>query len=144
MAPEQWTDTMPNYAPSRFRTLGTCWVIYGAIRLLVALWLVGFSTTATVMFGALLTRVPDPYSLMSAFHLLYLVTIVWSFAAGLLGIVAGLALIGSKSAGRSLGIIAAFLSISEIPLGVTIGTYTLIVLLPARGESLYGSSARAA
>jgi hypothetical protein len=132
--------------PSNLRTLGICWVIYGLIRLLVAVWLVGFNATATVMFGALLTRVPDPYSLMSAFHLLYLVAIVWSFAAGLLGIVAGLALIGGRAAGRFLGIIAAFFSVSDIPMGVTIGTYTLVVLLPTRTEGVYVNpdSARAA
>jgi hypothetical protein len=137
---------MPDYSPSNSRTLGICWVIYGVIRLLAAVWLVGFNATATVMFGALLTRVPDPYSLMSAFHLLYLVAIVWSVAAGLLGIVAGLALIGGKAAGRSLGIIAALFSVSEIPMGVTIGTYTLVVLLPTRTERVYVNpdSARAA
>jgi hypothetical protein len=137
---------MPDYSPSNSRNLGICWVIYGVIRLLAAVWLVGFNATATVMFGALLTRVPDPYSLMSAFHLLYLVAIVWSVAAGLLGIVAGLALIGGKAAGRSLGIIAALFSVSEIPMGVTIGTYTLVVLLPTRTERVYVNpdSARAA
>ena len=137
---------MPDYSPSNSRTLGICWVIYGLIRLLMAVWLVGFNATATVMFGALLTRVPDPYSLMSTFHLLYLVAIVWSVAAGLLGIVAGLALIGGKAAGRSLGIIAALFSVSEIPMGVTIGTYTLVVLLPTRTERVYVNpdSARAA
>jgi hypothetical protein len=137
---------MPDYSPSNSRTLGICWVIYGLIRLLVAVWLVGFNATATVMFGALLTRVPDPYSLMSAFHLIYLVAIMWSIAAGVLGIAAGLALIGGKAAGRSLGIIAAFFSVSEIPLGVTIGTYTLVVLLPTRTDSVSvnSNSARAA
>ena len=137
---------MPDYSPSNSRTLGICWIIYGLIRLLVAVWLVGFNATATVMFGALLTRVPDPYSLMSAFHLLYLVAIVWSFVAGLIGIVAGLALIGGKATGRSLGVIAALLSVSDIPLGVTIGTYTLVALLPERTERVQvkSDSARAA
>src|SRR5438309_8903357 len=123
---------MPDHLPPNFKTLGVCWVIYGVVRLLVAVWLIGFNATATVMFGALLTRVPDPYSLMSAFHLLYLLAIVWSFVTGLLGIAAGLALLGGKAASRLLGIIAAFFSVSDIPLGVTIGTYTLIVLLATR------------
>jgi hypothetical protein len=137
---------MPDYSPSNSRTLGISWIIYGVIRLLVAVWLVGFNATATVMFGALLTRVPDPYSLMSAFHLLYLVAIVWSFVAGLIGIVAGLALIGGKATGRSLGVIAALLSVSDIPLGVTIGTYTLVALLPERTERVHlkSDSVRAA
>ena len=32
-----------------------------------------FAPTATVMFGALLGRVADPYALMGAFHVLYVV-----------------------------------------------------------------------
>ena len=135
---------MPEHLPSNYRTLGVCWVIYGVIRLLVAVWLIGFSPTATVMFGALLTRVPDPYSLMSAFHLLYLLAIVWSFVAGLLGIAAGLSLLGGKAAGRLLGILAAFFSVTEIPLGITIGTYTLIVLLATRNHPSYLDSGRSA
>ena len=129
---------------TNIRTLGLCWVVYGVIRLLVAVWLVGFSPTATVMFGALLTRVPDPYSLMSAFHLLYLLIVVWSFAAGVIAVAAGVALMAGKAAGRSLGILAAFFSVCEIPLGVTLGTYTWMVLLPARTGSTYIESARAA
>jgi hypothetical protein len=133
---------MPDHLPPNFKTLGVCWVIYGVVRLLVAVWLIGFNATATVMFGALLTRVPDPYSLMSAFHLLYLLAIVWSFVTGLLGIAAGLVLLGGKAASRLLGIIAAFFSVSDIPLGVTIGTYTLIVLLATRNHPSYLDSAR--
>jgi hypothetical protein len=126
------------------KILGVCWVIYGAIRLLVALWLIGFSATATVMFGALLTRVPDPYTLMSTFHLLYLVAVIWSIAAGAAGIVAGLALLTHRDFGRSLAIVAAFLSLSEIPLGLTLSVYTLVVLWPPKAEHTYVSAARAA
>jgi hypothetical protein len=126
------------------RALGICWVIYGALRLLVALWLVGFSATATVMFGALLTRVPNPYTLMSAFHLLYLVAVIWSLAAGALGIIAGLAMLSEKALGRALGILAAFLSLSEIPVGLTLSAYTRIVLLRGDVARPYVATARAA
>jgi hypothetical protein len=135
---------MAAYASYNSKALGICWTIYGVARLLGAVWLVGFSPTATVMFGALLTRVPDPYSLMSAFHFLYLVAIIWSFAAGVTGIVAGLVLLADRTVGRTLAIVAAFLSVSEIPIGVTLGVYTLMVLLPARAEPVYVAPARAA
>jgi hypothetical protein len=126
------------------RRLGVLWVIYGAARALVALWMVTFIPTATVMFGALLTRVPNPYTLMDAFHLFYLCAIVWSFASGAIGIIAGLALIGNKSLGRSLGILAALLSLPELPLGVMLGAYTLAVLLPPAPERVCMVPARAA
>jgi len=96
------------------------------------------------MFGALLNRVPEPFALMSTFHLLYLCAIIWSLVAGALGIIAGLALLASKSMGRTLGIAAALLSLPELPLGVMLGAYTLVVLVPAEPERVYVAPARAA
>jgi len=113
------------------RILGICWIIYGFIRLGMVLWLIAFSTTATLMFGALLTRVPDPFALMSDFHFIYFGIAVWSAVSGALGFLAGLALLAGQGFARLLALIAAFLSLSEIPLGLTLGAYTLIVLLPA-------------
>jgi hypothetical protein len=63
------TNAFTAQSPSRqLRTLGVCWTVYGVIRLVMAVWLVVFSTTATLMFGALLARVPDPFTLMTIFH----------------------------------------------------------------------------
>ena len=91
--------------------------------------LVVFMPTATVMFGALLSRVPNPYWLMDLFHFMYALAIVVSIACGLLGIAGGLANIGNARAGRGLLIVASFLALSEMPLGIALGVYTLIVLL---------------
>jgi hypothetical protein len=110
--------------------LGGLWIVYGLLRLGIAIWLAIFAPTATVMFGALLVRVNDPYSLMAAFHLFYLFAIVLSAACGVIGILAGLALLWSRRAGRVLALIAALLSLSELPIGTTLGVYTLIALLP--------------
>jgi hypothetical protein len=109
--------------------LGVLWIVYGIIRLGMAVWLAAFTPTATVMFGALLTRVPDPFSLMSAFHFLYLVVVVWSALCGVFGILAGLALLAGQRSASALALVAAFLSLSELPLGTTLGIYTLILFL---------------
>jgi hypothetical protein len=85
------------------------------------------------MFGALLNRVPDPFTLMGVFHFIYIVMIALSVVCGILGLMAGLALLGGKQAGRTLALIAGFLSLSNIPLGTTLGIYTLVVLLPPGG-----------
>jgi hypothetical protein len=111
------------------RPLGICWVAYGVIRLIMAVWLVSFGGIATLMFGALLNRVADPFTLMGVFHFLYAATIVLSAVCGLLGIVAGLALLSSQRSVRTLCLIAGFLSLSDIPLGTTLGIYTLIACL---------------
>ena len=109
------------------RPLGICWAIYGVIRLAMAVFLVSFGGTATLMFGALLNRVADPFTLMGIFHFLYAVAVVLSAVCGLLGLVAGLALLGGQRSGRTLCLIAGFLSLPNIPLGTTLGIYTLIV-----------------
>ncbi|MFZ0038023.1 MAG: hypothetical protein WAK91_11410 [Candidatus Acidiferrales bacterium] len=116
------------------RILGVCWIAYGIFRLVMAIWLVAFSGTATLMFGALLTRVANPFVLMSDFHVLYTVSIVLSVLCGVLGILAGLAFMASQRP-RALGLLAAFFSVSEIPLGTTLGIYTFVVLLRSSDAS---------
>ena len=126
------------------RTLGICWIIYGIIRLAMALWLFVFNGTATVMFGALLNRAPDPFTLMSEFHFVYVGLIVLSVLCGVLGLLGGLAMAGGQGSGRSVLILAAFLSLSEMPLGIALGVYTLIVLIPIRIAQASGQTQRTA
>jgi len=123
--------------------LGGCWIVYGVIRLIMAVCLFLYSGTATLMFGALLNRVPDPFTLMTAFHVIYAAMIALSVVCGILGIIAGLALLAGNPSGRLLALIAGFLSLSNIPLGTTLGIFTLVVLLPIRAAQLHSHSARA-
>jgi hypothetical protein len=120
---------------SHRRLLGYCWILYGILRLIAAVWLVLFSPTSTVMFGALLNRVPNPFALMGDFHLIYAGLVVLSLLCGLFGVLAGLALLANQRSARMLALLAAFLSVSEIPFGTTLGIYTLMVLLPLRAVS---------
>lgn len=117
------------------RTLGVCWLIYGVLRSAVGIVLILFSGTATVMFGALLNRVANPFALMGDFHIVYAGMVVLSVLCGFFGVLAGLALLANQRPARMLALVAAFLSVSEIPFGTTLGIYTLIVLLPLRGIS---------
>jgi hypothetical protein len=110
-------------------TLGALWLVYAILRLLAVILLILYTGTATVMFGALLTRVPDPYTLMTTFHVLYIAAILVTALSGVFGLFAGLALLAGKSS-RKLSLVAAFLSLSDLPLGTTLGIYTLIVFLP--------------
>ena len=120
---------------SHRQILGVCWLVYGILRLIMGVCLVLFSGTATVMFGALLSRVADPFALMSDFHIVYAGIVILTVLCGLLGLLAGLALLANQRSARMLALLAAFLSVSEIPFGTTLGIYTLIVLLPLRGVS---------
>jgi hypothetical protein len=82
------------------------------------------------MFGALLARVHDPFAMMTDFHFIYAFIEALSVVCGVLGIFAGWTLLAGQGFGRILALIAAFLSLSAIPLGMTVGIYTLVVLLP--------------
>jgi hypothetical protein len=119
----------------RGRTLGFCWLVYGIFRLITGICLILFTGTATVMFGALLNRVPDAFSLMSGFHVVYACIVAVSFLCGVFGVLAGLALMANQGSARLLALLAAFLSVSEIPIGTTLGIYTLVALLPQRSVS---------
>lgn len=111
------------------RTLGICWLLYGILCLGMAVWLAFFENTATVMFGALLNRVPDPFRMMDFFHVTYGFIVAFAAVRGMLGILSGISfLVGSRS-GRTLALAAAFLSLCDIPLGTTLGIYSLVVLL---------------
>jgi hypothetical protein len=67
-----------------------------------------------------------------------------SAVCGLFAFIAGAALIGGLRSGRKLALIAAVLSVSDIPLGVTLGIYTLVELLPIKTLRLFARSGNAA
>ena len=117
------------------RILGACWLIYGFFRVIVGICLIAFSGTATVMFGALLDRVPNPFALMNDFHIVYACVVFLAFLCGVCGVLAGLALLTNQQPARTLALLAAFFSVSEISFGTTLGIYTLIVLLPSWGAA---------
>jgi hypothetical protein len=126
-------------ASERFPTLGIFWILYGILRIIAGVVLFVYSATATLMFGALLNRVADPFTLMALFHFVYFCTIALAVVSGIIGIMAGLALMGGQRSGRTLGLLAGFLSLANIPLGTTLGIYTLIVLLPIRTSVTRGA-----
>jgi uncharacterized membrane protein HdeD (DUF308 family) len=119
------------------RILGLCWILYGILRIIFGILLLGFSGTATVMFGALLGRVPNPFALMTDFHIVYAGLIVLSIMCGIFGLLAGLALLAGQRPARALALIAAFLAVSELPFGTTLGIYTMVILFPLRDTSLH-------
>lgn len=111
------------------KTLGIWWIAYGLYRILTGVLLVFFAPTATLMFGATLQRVPDPYSLMGIFHAIYMGWVGLSFVCGVLGILGGLALMRRAADGRMLLLAASIFSLPDLPLGIALSVYSLIVLV---------------
>jgi len=117
------------------RSLGICWIFYGVWRLLLGVVLLLGWGIATVMFGALLTRVADPYSLMTLFHVAYAGIILLSGFCGVLGILAGVNLMGRGSNARGSAVLASLFSLPELPLGLILGSYTLYAFARVPAES---------
>jgi uncharacterized membrane protein len=117
------------------RNLGILWVFYGLLRLAGALGVFLYSGTLTLMWGALLTRVPNPFTLMDLFHSFLIFAIILGIVAGIVSIIAGLSLISGGAAAKSLGLVAAFFGLINGPLGIALGAYTLVVLVPAGAPS---------
>lgn len=111
------------------KTLGISWIVYGIFRLAMGVAALLLTPTATVMFGALLTRVANPFAWMDFFHLLYACCTALAFLCGVLAILGGLALLRGPASGRGLLLAASFLSLSDLPVGIAISVYTLIILL---------------
>ena len=124
------TTTDSAFVANHRRILGACWIVYGIARVLLAFWLLAFHITAKLMFGALMTRVPNTYTLMDSFDVFYTGMVILSVLCGILGVLAGLALLASWSSGRTVALAAAFLALPEMPLGLMLGVYTIVVLLP--------------
>jgi hypothetical protein len=112
------------------RTLGILWILYGVLRWATALGAFLYSGTLTLMFGALLNRVPNPFALMDLFHIFLVCAIILGIVAGLVSIIAGLALMSGGGSARGLGLLAAFFGLINGPLGIALGAYTLVVLVP--------------
>jgi hypothetical protein len=114
------------------RNLGILWVLYGVLRFVGALGVILYSGTLTVMWGALLTRVPNPFTLMDLFHVFLIFVIILGIVAGVVSIIAGLTLMSGGQSARRLGLLAAFFGLIHGPLGIALGAYTLVVLVPAK------------
>jgi hypothetical protein len=133
----------PEVALHSGRLLGFAWIVYGIARILLGLWLMAFEPTAKVMFGALLSRVANPFAMMDHFHIVYFAIVLVSFVCGALGVLAGLALLTGSSVGRTLALCAAFLSLPEMPLGLMLGVYTIVRLLPPVSAAYAGKESSA-
>jgi len=67
------------------------------------------------------------------------VIILYSIVCGVLGAIAGFALLTGWTSVRLLALCAAFLALPELPLGLMLGVYTIVTLLPHDRERALGA-----
>ena len=115
---------------SRFGTLGLLWMIYGILCVAKAAWIVINGATLTLMWGALLNRVANPFFWMSMFHLAMLAVVILAVVTALISFLAAIALMQAGASSRTLALVASFLGLITGPLGIALGVYTMIVMVP--------------
>ena len=119
--------------PGNHRTLGVLWLIFGVLRVLGAVWMVLYSGTLTVMWGALLNRVPDPLSWMTMFHFFLTAAVVYYVILAIVSFLAAFSLLSRPASAGTLALVAAFLAVMSGPLGVALGIPTIVIFLPRGG-----------
>ena len=105
-------------------------MIYGVICLAEALWIVVNDAALTTMWGTIVSRVANPFAWMSSFRIFLEGMVVLAVGAGILALLAGMALMRRTSPNRPLVLTASFLGILNGPLGIALGVYTLVLLVP--------------
>lgn len=107
------------------KNLGILWILYGILRMAGAAAIVVWEATLTRMFGALVTNTPNPIALMGMFHLALLVIVVLGVIAGIVALLAGFALMTGGDAAKPLALLASFFGLTNGPLGIALGAFTL-------------------
>lgn len=115
---------------SRQSALGILWAIYGVICIVKAAWIVVYSSTLTLMWGAIINRVADPFFWMNMFHIWLIGAVVVLILAAIFSFLVAVSLMQSRGTARALTLVASILAIITGPLGIALGTYTMIVTVP--------------
>jgi hypothetical protein len=123
-----------NDSTGRYGTLGVLWAVYAILRFSCAAFIVVYEGMLTVMWGAIITRVANPFALMSLFHFFLIFAVVLNIVAGIFALLAAVALLGRAGSARTLALVASFFGLTNGPLGIALGAYTLVLFVP-RGSS---------
>lgn len=129
---------------SRQGTLGVLWIIYGVICVVKAAFIVIDGATLTLMWGALLNRVANPFFWMSVFHFAMLAAVVLAIVTAILSFLAAIALMQGGRSGRMLALVASFFGLISGPLGVALGVFTVVIVLQQPASQTRTDSASAA
>jgi hypothetical protein len=112
------------------RTLGTLWIVVGALWIIPSLVLMGLSRNSNIVIGDdMFTHAFMPPMLFSMGSIFLIV------AAG--GVLVGWGLMNHERWARTTAIVIGILAIFHPPFGTALGIYTLWVLLPADAAAEY-------
>ncbi len=124
-----------NDSSGTYGTLGVLWLFYAILRFAGTAFIVVYEGMLTVMWGAIITRVANPFALMSLFHFFLIFAIVLNIVAGIVSLFAAIALLGRTGSARKLALVASFFGLTNGPLGIALGAYTLVICFPRSSSS---------
>jgi hypothetical protein len=113
-----------------YKTLGILWLVYGAICIFEAVWLVVERHVLRLMWGSLITRVPDSFTWMGYYDMLLLAAVTLAIVTAVFSFFGAFALMRRAISGRPFAQIASILAIIHGPLGAALGVYTLVCIVP--------------
>jgi len=116
---------------ARHAILGALWALYGAMMVAGAVWVIVFNRTLTVMWGAVISHVANPFAWMNFFHAYLGVMVVVGFVAAALSFIAAFSLMMGAGA-RLWSLIAAAFGMFTSPLGIVLGVFTVAAMYPMR------------
>lgn len=129
---------------SRQGTLGVLWIVYGLICVVKTAWILINSATLTLMWGALLNRVANPFFWMSMFHFAMFAAVVLAIVTAIFSFIAGVALMQGGPSCRMWALVASFLGLITGPLGIALGVFTLVIMIPETARQTRADFASAA
>ena len=103
-------------------------MLFGVLRIFGATLIILYIGMLTVMWGALLSRVPHPFFLMGLFHVFLVGAVIIAIVSALFSFLAGSGLLQGRPA-RTLALIAAVLALIDGPLGTALGVFTIVMLM---------------
>jgi hypothetical protein len=124
----------------KLQTLAILWGIYSAYRVLTALWIVSAGQMFVPMLSNIMAQTGQHMDLSPFLRLMsgiLLVSAFFSVATGALGLWAAWALWKREPSGRIVALVAAVISLINIPFGTALGIYTMVVLLPETAAESY-------
>ena len=131
-----------NRVREHVRLVGILWMAYSALLVLGGLALI---VVANTVFGGAFRAPEGPPPEVSTWLrplLTFVGGLVLLFAAG--GFTSGWGLLQREPWARAGALVVGFISLFNIPLGTSLGIYTLWVLLPAQSDDEYLALANAA
>jgi hypothetical protein len=119
------------------RIMGMLWVVYGIFEMMMAFWTVAMSKVYFPIFQKIVAGDANSPLSPESLREIFVWSGIFALVAGGLGLFAGWMLLRRERSGRAAALIAAFVSLIQIPLGTGLAIYTLVELLPASAREKY-------